>query len=246
MLETSKNPLSTPIIGAPLGNNYKKEAPGQILERIWRVPVVQQAFFQRASKDGVTQRGERIVLFWVTGRDELRRTSARRKNTFFYFFSGRRRGPYILVYFVKAIRFLFFFASCTQKKLRISVARRDDEKRAPKQNGAAQSLSKNETPNPGPNPTHFRQFVRKNQRRQCREKVFLHKERVRVTPNIFIVDYWKRFCFFVFSRCAVMVDLQEPRFPTLFTLAPDPMFWMRILLRSKNEAPLISMFLDAK
>ena len=86
MLETSKNPLSTPIIGAPLGNNYTKEAPGQILERIWRVPVVQQAFFQRASKDGVTQRGERIVLCWVTGREELRRTSARTKNSFFQFF----------------------------------------------------------------------------------------------------------------------------------------------------------------
>jgi hypothetical protein len=82
-----------------------------------------------------------------------------------------------------------FFASCTQEKLRISVARRDDEKRAPKQNGAAQSLSKNETPNPGPNPTHFRQFVRKNQRRQCRNEGFSDETRVRVTPNVFIEDY---------------------------------------------------------
>ena len=149
---------------------------------------MQQAFFQRASKDGVTQRGERIVLFWVTGREELRRTSARTKNTFFQFFSGRRRGPYILVYFAKTIRFIFL-RRAHKKKLRISVARRDDEKRAPKQNGAAQSLSKNETPNPGPNPTHFRQFVRKNQRRQCRNEGFSGKTRVRVTPNVFIEDY---------------------------------------------------------
>ena len=61
MLETSKNPLSTQIIGAPMENNYKKEAPGQILERIWRVPVVQQAFFQRASKDVATQREEQTI-----------------------------------------------------------------------------------------------------------------------------------------------------------------------------------------
>ncbi len=188
MLETSKNPLSTPIIGAPLGNNYKKEAPGQILERIWRVPVVQKTFLQRASKDGWTQRGERIVLCWVTGREELRRTSARTKNTFFQFFLAGAVARIFWCTSQKRSDF-FFVASCTQKKLRISVARRDDEKRAPKQNGAAQSLSRNERPNPGQKPTHFRKFVRKNQRRQWRNKGFSGKTRVRVTPNVFIYDY---------------------------------------------------------
>ena len=42
-----------------------------------------------------------------------------------------------------------------------------------------------------------------------------------------------------------MVDLQEPQFPMMAALAPVPMFWTRILLRGKNDAPLIFMFLDA-
>ena len=50
------------------------------------MPVVQKTFLQRASKDGWTQRGERIVLCWVTGREELRRTSARAKTHFAAFF----------------------------------------------------------------------------------------------------------------------------------------------------------------
>ena len=43
-----------------------------------------------------------------------------------------------------------------------------------------------------------------------------------------------------------MVDLQEPQFRIMAAQAPVPMFWTRILLRSKNDAPLIFMLLSEK
>ena len=149
---------------------------------------MQQAFFQRASKDGVTQRGERIVLFWVTGREELRRTSARTKNTFFQLFSGRRRGPYILVYFAKTIRFLFFCVAHTKKSTKQWGQTRRRKTRAetkrcctiPVRKRDTESWSVSSTPSPirGDTPTAT-----------MPQEGFSGKTRVRVRANVFIVDY---------------------------------------------------------